>query len=132
VVLSDHWDDMRRHGFFSNRLFDAAACGARVVSDDVPGADDLFEGLVRVYRSPEELVELVRDHRRMFPDDAARAEIGRRLGRRHSFEARARILLDAALGVTGPARHSQPGPVCGLCAEPLTDRPPAVPGSTGP
>ncbi len=30
VVLNDHWDDMRADGFLSNRLFDAAASGARV------------------------------------------------------------------------------------------------------
>ena len=32
VVLNDHWDDMRAGGFVSNRLFDAVASGARVVS----------------------------------------------------------------------------------------------------
>ena len=37
LVLNDHWDDMRARGLLSNRLFDAAACGAAVVSDDVLG-----------------------------------------------------------------------------------------------
>ena len=33
VVLNDHHDDMRADGFVSNRLFDAVASGARVVTD---------------------------------------------------------------------------------------------------
>lgn len=44
VVLNDHWPDMARHGFISNRIFDALACGARVVSDPVPGLDNLLRG----------------------------------------------------------------------------------------
>ena len=42
VVLNDHWDEMRREGLLSNRLFDLAGCGARVVSDDVRGLRDVF------------------------------------------------------------------------------------------
>ena len=33
IVLNDHWPDMRAHGFLSNRLYDALACGAFVISD---------------------------------------------------------------------------------------------------
>ena len=33
MVLNDHWEDMRAEGFLSNRLFDAVASGARVVTD---------------------------------------------------------------------------------------------------
>ena len=28
IVLNDHWDDMREHGYISNRVYDALACGA--------------------------------------------------------------------------------------------------------
>ena len=41
-MLADHWDDMREHGFISNRIYDALACGAVVVSDDVAGLDGRF------------------------------------------------------------------------------------------
>ena len=37
VVLNDHHVDMRRDSFLSNRLFDAAACGARIATDEVSG-----------------------------------------------------------------------------------------------
>ena len=42
VVLNDHWHDMKRYGFISNRLFDAVASGAVVVSDSIQGLADLF------------------------------------------------------------------------------------------
>jgi spore maturation protein CgeB len=32
IVLNDHWEDMRAEGFISNRIYDALACGAFVIS----------------------------------------------------------------------------------------------------
>ncbi|HXS48074.1 MAG TPA: glycosyltransferase, partial [Solirubrobacterales bacterium] len=58
IVLCDHWDDMREHGFISNRIYDALACGATIVSDEVAGLDGRFEG-VRTYSTPAELEDLV-------------------------------------------------------------------------
>jgi hypothetical protein len=99
VVLNDHWDDMREAGFWSNRLFDAAACGARVVSDHIDGTEALFGGLVHTYRSPAELVALVTGARELFPPAGVRADLGRRIGAEHSFDERAGTLLAAALEV---------------------------------
>ena len=59
IVLNDHWDDMREHGYISNRVYDALACGALVLSDDVPGLTERFGEAVAVYRSPAELRELI-------------------------------------------------------------------------
>jgi hypothetical protein len=99
VVLNDHWDDMRAEGFVSNRLFDAAAAGARVVSDHVDGVEELFGGLVRTYRTPEELVALVTAAPGGFPAEPERSELARRVGREHSFDARAATLLEHALAL---------------------------------
>lgn len=55
VVLNDHWPDMRRHGFLSNRLFDVVARGRLVVSDEVPTAREVFGEAVVSYRTPSEL-----------------------------------------------------------------------------
>ncbi|SFC43073.1 Glycosyltransferase, GT2 family [Nocardioides terrae] len=96
IVLNDHFDDMRRHGFISNRIFDALASGARVISDDVEGLADLFGGAVQVYRTPEDLRALASRWRDAFPDDDARVELAERVRREHSFGARARVLLAAA------------------------------------
>jgi len=79
IVLNDHFDDMRRDGFISNRIFDALASGARVISDDVDGLDELFGGAVQVYRTPEELRGLASRWREAFPDDAARVELAERV-----------------------------------------------------
>jgi hypothetical protein len=103
VVLNDHWDDMRADGFLSNRLFDAAASGARVVTDavlDQPGLDRLFHGLVRAYADRDELLALVAE-RAGFPDDAERARRGALVGREHSFDARARELVRRVHGLRG-------------------------------
>jgi spore maturation protein CgeB len=92
-VLNDHWADMARNGFVSNRLFDAAASGALVVSDRVPGVEDLFAGAVRTYDSVEELRDLVRAGDRL--PVAERAARGARIGTTHAFLRRAEVLLDA-------------------------------------
>jgi O-antigen biosynthesis protein len=44
VVLNDHWEDMREHGIVSNRIFDALACGATVVTDRIEGLPPAPEG----------------------------------------------------------------------------------------
>lgn len=59
VLLNDHWDNMRENGFISNRLFDAVACGATVVSDYVPGLEDIFGNKVISYETAEELKSIV-------------------------------------------------------------------------
>ena len=93
VVLNDHWDDMRESGFVSNRLFDAVACGARVLSDDLPGVDldALFEGCVRAV-APDD-VDAVRallaDVDGSWPDDEQREAAAQRVRHEHGFDARA-------------------------------------------
>ncbi len=59
IVLNDHWEDMREHGYISNRVYDALACGALVLSDEVPGLTERFGDAVVVYRSAHELHDLV-------------------------------------------------------------------------
>jgi hypothetical protein len=98
IVLNDHFDDMRREGFLSNRLFDAVASGARVITDDVVGLGELFGSSVRVYRDRDELARLcdpaVREE--AFGSADARLATARRVGREHSFAARARVLVEMA------------------------------------
>lgn len=55
ILLCDHWDDMRRHGIVSNRVFDALACGAFVLADDNPGLAAELPGAVETYSTPAEL-----------------------------------------------------------------------------
>jgi glycosyltransferase involved in cell wall biosynthesis len=100
VVLCDHWDDMADSGFVSNRIFDAVACGARVVSDRVDGLEELFGDSVRCYDSVEDLARLCGPERdSAFPDDKARLRMAEVVRKEHSFDARALTLLEAAVSV---------------------------------
>ncbi len=100
-MLNDHWDDMRDEGFISNRLYDALACGAFVISDHVDGIEEEFDGAVATYRLPDELEPLIS---RYLADPAARRRLGR-LGRdvvleRHTFDVRARTIAGIAASIT--------------------------------
>jgi hypothetical protein len=98
-VLADHWDLMAAEGFVQNRIFDAVACGSRVVSDYVDGIDELFAGAVKSYRSSDDLAFLCRDDALgMFPDDARMKDIAARVRRLHSFDRRAEQLVEAVTG----------------------------------
>lgn len=102
IVLNDHWDDMRLNGFLSNRLFDAVASGARVVSDRVAGATEVFGGSVAVFDTAEQLHDLVTaDVEEVFPPLAERLDTAARIAAEHSFDARARRLLQVALADRG-------------------------------
>jgi hypothetical protein len=95
-VLNDHWDDMGSEGFFSNRLFDAVASGARVISDPIDGLEELFGSSVKAYRSAEDLARLVNDDR-VWPEDDELAVNAAKVREQHSFDNRARVLLDEVL-----------------------------------
>lgn len=102
VVLNDHWADMQREGFISNRLFDVVAAGGRVFSDDVPGIEEIFGGAVQRYRTVSEIVPFLSDDLdSRFPDEDALREISARVREEHSFAARARVLLDRAIADLG-------------------------------
>ncbi|HEX8495593.1 MAG TPA: glycosyltransferase, partial [Actinomycetales bacterium] len=98
VVLNDHWDDMRREGFWSNRLFDVAATGGRVLSDHIDGTSDIFGPSVLTWRSPEHLADLLRQPvHELFPDDETLRANALRIGQEHSFDARAARLVEVAV-----------------------------------
>ena len=67
VVLNDHHLDMRRDSFASNRLFDAAACGARILSDRIDGLEETFSGLVLPFDNEHELARAGRAAVRRLP-----------------------------------------------------------------
>jgi GT2 family glycosyltransferase/glycosyltransferase involved in cell wall biosynthesis len=97
VVLNDHWDDMRIEGFLSNRLYDALACGAFVVSDLVDGIEAEFDGAIATYASQPELEPLIARYLAN-PDERQRlAAHGRAIVlERHTFDHRVRALCAVA------------------------------------
>jgi spore maturation protein CgeB len=54
ILLNDHWKDMRKLGFVSNRIFDGLACGAFIISDDIEGIGEL-QKYITTYSSKAEL-----------------------------------------------------------------------------
>lgn len=99
LVLNDHWPAMREQGFIGNRLFDVVAAGGRAISDDVNGIAELFGGAVRTWDTVPELIEMLSDDLdAVFPGEDELMAISARIRNEHSFDARARTLLDAALG----------------------------------
>ena len=102
IVLNDHWEDMRRHGFASNRLYDAVACGALVLSDRVPGLEKRFGGAVVTYESREELHALVEHFLAAPGERAERGAAGRELVlAHHTFAHRVQRLLARAHAALG-------------------------------
>lgn len=100
IVLNDHWPDMQREGFLSNRLYDASAAGGFVISDEVDGLEAEFDAGVVAYRDAAHLRALI-DHYLAHPEERrARAARARQaVLERHTFAHRARELVDAL----GPA-----------------------------
>jgi glycosyltransferase involved in cell wall biosynthesis len=92
IVLNDHWADMAREGFISNRVFDAAAAGAVVVTDYVDGIRDVSPELIRVFSDPSSLRDALAVPS---PDAATRAAAAARVASEHSFEARAAVVIEA-------------------------------------
>jgi spore maturation protein CgeB len=90
---------MRAAGILSNRLYDALASGACVVSDRVPGIEEEFDGGVATYSDAGELRLLIRD---LLMDPGRRRALAER-GRaavlnRHTFKHRTDVILADAIG----------------------------------
>lgn len=92
VVLNDHWDDMAENGFLSNRLFDAVACGATVISDHCEGIDKIFGDSVKVYKSASELADLVR-HAQADQNWHVKARLSAKIIDENNFRVRARKIM---------------------------------------
>jgi glycosyltransferase involved in cell wall biosynthesis len=95
IVLNDHWADMRDEGFISNRIYDALASGAFVLSDEVPGLAAEFDGGLATWHDAESLRKAVE---RYLADPVARHSVAER-GRsavlaRHTFDHRAAVIVE--------------------------------------
>jgi spore maturation protein CgeB len=109
VVLNDHWDDMRTRGFLSNRLFDLAACGARIVTDEIVGLADVFGTSILTYDSAQSMADAVA---RLANEGSAEIAERERLSvfvrNHHSFDARAARLVEVATDLSA-GQHPRAG-----------------------
>ena len=96
IVLNDHWPDMARRGFISNRIFDAGLSGSLVISDEFDG-DEIFFGSVVTCRDG---ADLERKARFFLENESARLALADRLRQivtlSHTFDHRARELVRVA------------------------------------
>jgi spore maturation protein CgeB len=94
VVLADHWEDMAKNGFISNRIFDSVASGSRVISDQVEGIEEIFGNSVVTYQNAAELEQILnRDCDQIFGDQDQLSANALKIQKDHNFDARAKVLL---------------------------------------
>lgn len=96
VVLNDHWPDMAAGGFVSNRVFDVLASGGVVVTDPVAGLADVLDVPTLAVAPDRDALAALLDPARPWPSADERATVASTIAAEHSFDARARVLLDAA------------------------------------
>ena len=75
IVLNDHWPDMARFGFVSNRLFDIMLSGGFALSDNFAGSE-AFGGKLATYSNSADLRDLIHHWLR---DDHGRRAISNQL-----------------------------------------------------
>ncbi len=94
IVLNDHWTDMAKQGFISNRIFDVLACNGNLISDYLSEIDELFNCSVIMYKSESELAELLEKVRELdFGTESVRLAQVKKIREFHSFDQRAKELL---------------------------------------
>ncbi len=78
IVLNDTRSEMLLHGVISNRIFDATACEALVISDYMPEIEKIYGDTVPMWKTEAELIELIKyylspEHEAERKDKARRA-----------------------------------------------------------
>lgn len=68
IVLSDHPDDLAEMGLVINRLYDASAVGAFVISEYSPYIEKIFGDAIPMYKNKEEFKQLI-DYYLAHPDE---------------------------------------------------------------
>jgi len=95
IVLNDHTPQMKENGQVSNRIFDALACGAVPISDDVGWLPEDLREFVYLFEDQESFDAAVKaassetDAKRK-----ERLEFANLMQKRHSFSERARQILN--------------------------------------
>lgn len=101
ILLNDHWAEMRDLDFPSNRLFDALACGAFIISDDIPSAGDLFENNIVTYKNSKDLDEKIDFYLNNKPERDKKRKAGREIVlANHTFDNRADEIIETLKNIT--------------------------------
>ena len=101
IVLGYHEDTQREWGMWNNRVFEALACGALLISDRAAGLEEQFgEGIVMTDGGTE-TGELIERYLHDEPERKRRAAIGRRIAAEFTYQRWARGLLAFAAQLGG-------------------------------
>ena len=89
VVLNDHWESMRDHGYVSNRIYDVLASGGALLSDHLPSIPRIFGDWVATVGADDDIVDAVETARSaIVGTDAAQW-----VAEHHSLDERASSIL---------------------------------------
>ena len=95
IVLNDHWQDMANKGFISNRIFDAAACGACILTDKVLGLSELFGNNIAIYENESDFHKKANE---LVQNPSKRKAMGQAIQKtvleKHTFDHRAATILE--------------------------------------
>lgn len=95
AVLNDHWLDMKQFGYINNRIFDALACHAPVISDHFPALEDTFGDALLYARSAETFQGASTLCQRNLSDRVSKAQaFWAEYGEQFTFHVRAREILE--------------------------------------
>ncbi len=95
ILLNDHWEKMKELDFPSNRLFDALACGAFIISDNIPSAATLFENNIVTYDNYEDLDEKITFYLNNPNERDKKRKAGQALVlSKHTFDNRANEIIE--------------------------------------
>ncbi|HDM10802.1 MAG: glycosyltransferase [Deltaproteobacteria bacterium] len=90
LVLEDCTPMCKPWGCINSRTFEALSCGACLVSNDVPGLEQLFGSLVTIYRNRDDLSRIIKD---LVSDVEKRSATGKKAREKileaHTFRHRA-------------------------------------------
>ena len=94
LVLNDHWPDMQRAGILSNRVFDALACAAPIVSDEIADLPPGFANHIETFGPDRPIATAIARALDGSPERrAARNAFSETVRREHSFDRRAEVIL---------------------------------------
>lgn len=95
ILLNDHWEDMKKYGIISNRIFDALAAGAFIISDDVFGLQETLGEAVVTYQNREDLNQKIDYYLQQTEEREKRAQMGQRIVlEKHTFAHRVESILE--------------------------------------
>lgn len=95
ILLNDHWKDMAEKGFISNRIFDALASGAVLLTDRIRDCDKNISRYLSVYQNKSDFskkINLILSNHSKYKKQALEAR--EFIVKNHSFEKRVSDILE--------------------------------------